>query len=73
MGDRIQPRFPEVSVKLTCDDRNSYAVLGAVRREMRRCGVSALEIEAFTEEATIDDFDHLMHTCSQWVDVGEDG
>jgi hypothetical protein len=65
----MKPKYPNAKAKLTGEDGNSYAILGAVRRAMKKAGVSVEEIEEFTEEATSGDRDHLLQTCIKWVTV----
>jgi hypothetical protein len=63
------PRYPEVEVKLIHTDGNAFAVLGRVRRELRRAGVTDAKIEEFFIEATAGDYDHLLRVCMEWVTV----
>jgi hypothetical protein len=62
-------KHPDVTVELTGTDGNAYAVLGRVRRALRDAGVSESEVEKFTSEATSGDYDYLLMTCMEWVDV----
>jgi len=62
-------RFPEIHVPLVGEDGNAFAILGRVQRAMRRAGVEAEERAAFQSEATSGDYDHLIRTVMEWVDV----
>jgi len=62
-------KYPNIKVKLIGRDGNAFAILGAVIRELRKNGVSQDEIDSFEEEATSGDYDNLLGTCMQWVDV----
>lgn len=62
-------KYPEVHVELTDTDGNAYAVMGAVRKALRRAGVSSEEIAAYATESTSGDYDHLIQTAMRWVDV----
>ncbi len=62
-------RHPEVTVRLTGEDGNTFAILGRVRREMSRAGVPQEEVSEFIEEATSGDYDKLLATCMRWVEV----
>lgn len=62
-------RFPEIEVQLTGEDGNGFAILAAVRKAMRRGGCSKEDWEAFMDEATSGDYDHLLQTCMAWVNV----
>lgn len=64
-----EPKYPYITVRLTEEDGNSFAILGSVRRAMRRAGVAEAEIGTFSTEATSGDYDHLLQTCMRWVDV----
>jgi len=63
------PKYPEVEVQLTGEDGNAFNLIGIVRRAMRSAGVPAEEIGAFCTEAMSGDYDHLLQTCMQWVEV----
>lgn len=62
-------RYPDIHVQLSGESGNAFAILGAVRRALRRAQVPAGEIEAFTEEAKSGDYDRLLQTAMRWVDV----
>lgn len=61
-------KYPDVQVQLTGEDGNAFAVLGRVARAMRRAGHGDA-VEAFMAEATSGDYDHLLATAMNWVDV----
>lgn len=63
-------KYPEIEVQLTGEDGNAFAVLGKVRKALRRADVPQEEIEQFTKEATSGDYDHLLGVCIEWVNVG---
>jgi len=62
-------KYPEIEVQLTGSDGNAFAVLGKVRKALRRANVSKEEIEQFTKEATSGDYGNLLRVCMEWVDV----
>ena len=62
-------KYPKVRVKLVGNDGNAFAILGAVTNALQKAGVTKEEREAFHKEATSGDYDHLLATCMQWVDV----
>jgi hypothetical protein len=62
-------KYPDVTVQLSGNDGNAFAVMGACRKAARRAKVSSEEIERFTKEATSSDYDHLLATCMAWFDV----
>lgn len=63
------PRYENVHVKLIGEDGNAFAILGKVRRAMRNQKISDDEINRFHREATSGNYDHLLATCMEWVDV----
>ena len=62
-------KHPNIFIDLSRIDGNAFSILGAVTREMRRQGLSTDEIEAYREEATSGDYDHLLATTMEWVNV----
>lgn len=62
-------KHPEISVQLVGTDGNAFALLGTVRKALRTAGVSSDEISDFFDEATSGDYNHLLQTCMDWVDV----
>lgn len=63
------PRYQNIEVQLTETDGNVFAVLGAVRKALRRADVPKDEIDEFFAEATSGDYDHALQTCMRWVEV----
>jgi len=63
------PKYPDVEVQLTGRDGNAYAIMGAVTEALRRAGVSQRERDAYIEESTSGDYDHLLRTAMRWVTV----
>jgi hypothetical protein len=62
-------KYPQVKVKLVGNDGNAFAILGAVSGAMRKAKIEKAEIDAFTAEAMGGDYDNLLRTCTQWVNV----
>ncbi len=63
------PKYPDINVQLTNRDGNAFNILGIVGREMRKGGVPKEEIDDFMVEAMAGDYDNLLRTCMEWVDV----
>lgn len=68
MAQLKEPRYPNVHVQLVGNDGNAFAILGAVRKALRKANVPIAEVEEFFDEATTGDYDHLLATCLRWVD-----
>jgi hypothetical protein len=63
------PRHPEVSVTLVGEDGNAFAILGRVTAALREAGVGPEERDEFTSEAMSGNYDHLLRTVMDWVEV----
>ena len=63
------PKYPDITVELVGKDGNAFNILGIVRRAMKYADLPQAEIEAFTAEATSGDYNHLLATCCEWVNV----
>ena len=63
------PILPEVTVQLTGEDGNAFAILGAVLKAMRRARVAQEIQDAFKKEAMSGDYDNLLQTCMKYVNV----
>jgi len=66
----MEVKYPDIKVMLSESDGNSFAVLGVVRKALKRAGVSPEEVKEFQKEALSGTYDHLLRACMRWVDVG---
>ena len=64
-----RPKYPDVEVTLVGMDGNAFAILGRVRAALRKAKVDEEEIKAYIKEATAGDYDHLLRTTIQYVEV----
>ena len=62
-------RFPNVTVRLTEEDGNAFAILSRVRIALKRAGAKMSDLEEFTIDATSSDYAHLLATVQKWVEV----
>ena len=62
-------KYPNIKVKLVGRDGNAFAILGAVSAALRKGGISQVERDAFFAEATKGDYNHLLATAMEWVEV----
>jgi hypothetical protein len=65
----MDPKYPNITVKLVGNDGNAFAILGRVSGALRRAGVSEEERKQFMSEAMSGDYNHLLQTCMAWVTV----
>ncbi len=63
------PKYPEITVKLVGEDGNAFAIIGRVTQALRSAGVPPLEVTQFQDECMSSDYDHLLVTCMEWVNV----
>lgn len=57
-----------VSVRLIGEDGNAFAIMGRVSKALKRGGHADLASE-FIAEATSGDYNHLLHTVHEYVEV----
>ena len=63
------PKFPNAVFEIGDCDGNAFAILGRVRKVMKRAQVDQADIDAYTKEATSGNYDHLLATTYKWVTV----
>ena len=63
------PKYPNIRVKLIGGDGNAFAILGQVKRALKRGGVPQAGINQYIEEATSGDYNHLLATTMEWCEV----
>lgn len=62
------PKF-DVEVQLTGEDGNAYAIMGAVRRGLRKAGATPEQIQQYQTESMSGDYDNLLRVAMDWVHV----
>lgn len=65
----MTPKHPDITVTLTGQDGNAFAVLGRCREAARNAGLSEDEIANFMDEAMAGDYDHLLQTAMRWFEI----
>lgn len=65
----MNPKYPDITVTLLGEDGNAFTILGKVRKALWRARVSQEEIDAFLNKATSGDYNHLLATVMDWVEV----
>ena len=63
------PKYPQVVVEMVGVDGNAFTILAAVRKALRQNGVPEAEVSEFVAEATSGNYDHLLATVAEWVNV----
>lgn len=63
------PKYPDIVVNLSGNDSNAFAILGNVKRSMKKANVPSADVDAFFEQAMSGDYDELLQTCHRWVTI----
>jgi hypothetical protein len=59
----------DIEVELIGNDGNAFSIMGAVTKAMQRAGVSREEQDEYFKQATAGDYDQLLATTMEWVEV----
>ena len=62
-------KYPKIKVKLTGNDGNAFAIMGAVKTALRKGGVAKEEVDKYLAESMSGDYDNLLATACNWVSV----
>lgn len=62
-------KYPNIGVELIGQDGNAFSILSRVKLALLRGGVPQSEIDEFMKEAASGDYNHLLGTVMQWVEV----
>ncbi len=57
------------TVKLIGEDGNAFAIMGRVKKALRRVGADKEYIDKYLSEATSGDYDHLLVVSMEYVDI----
>jgi hypothetical protein len=62
-------KYPDIKVQLLGRDGNAFLILGLVQKALKDAGVPHGEVQEYIEEATAEDYDHLLRITMRWVQV----
>ena len=65
----MNPKYPDVEVRLVGEDGNAIFIIARVSRALKRAGVSKDEVSEFRAEAMSEDYDNVLQTAMKWVEV----
>ena len=65
----LMVKYLDITVELGGKDGNAFNILGICRRAMKRAHLPESEIEAFRQEATSSNYDHLLATVCEYFNV----
>jgi hypothetical protein len=61
-------KFPDVTVQLTGQDGNAFVIVSRVRSALEKAG-HADAAKEFFDEALSGNYDHVLTTCMDYVEV----
>ena len=59
----------DIEVELVGYDGNAFAIMGKVKDALKQNGVSSDDIDAYMKESMSGDYDNLLRTAMEWVNV----
>lgn len=65
----MDTKYPEVTVQLSGQDGNAFAIMSAVKLALKRYGVEKAEIDQYLAESMAGDYDNLLRVAMKWVSV----
>jgi len=60
-------KYPQVEVKLVGEDGNALAIVGRVKKAMRRAGLSQAQQSEYANEALAEDYGDVLRTTMSYV------
>jgi len=65
----MNAKYPDITAHLVGHDGNAFSVLGIVAAALKAGGIGSAQIAEFNAQATAGDYDDLLRTCHEWVEV----
>jgi hypothetical protein len=65
---KVMPKY-DVKVKLSGNDGNAFAVMGAVKSALKKAGASKDELDQYLSDSMSGDYDNLLRVAMDWVVV----
>lgn len=62
-------KYPKIKVKLSGTDGNAFAIMANVIRAMKAAKLDPAEIAEYRKEATSGDYNKVIATSMNWVNV----
>ncbi len=57
------------TVRLTGQDGNAFAVMGTVKKALKKAGYPKEEVDKYLEESMSGDYNNLLVVAQKWVNV----
>ena len=68
-SNKVDPRYKNITVQLTGQDGNAFAIMAKVSGALRKESVPESEVEEYLAESMEGDYDNLLRTAMNWVNV----
>ena len=65
----MKPPLSKPTVKLIGQDGNAFAIMGNIKRALKRAGADKEYIDEYLKEATSSDYNHLLTVSMKYVHV----
>ncbi len=62
-------KYPGVPVNLSNNDGNAFFIIARTVMALKRHGVDMADIDEYRKQARSGDYDNVIQTTMQWVDV----
>ena len=59
----------DVTVQLSGNDGNAFAIMGAVKSALKNAGASKDELSQYVSDSMSGDYDNLLRVAMEWVEV----
>ena len=66
-------KYPDITANILGADGNVFNILGIAKRALKKGGIPQEEIKEFMAEATKGDYNHVLKTISEWMNIGIEG
>ena len=68
-SNKVDPKYKNITVQLTGQDGNAFAIMAKVSGALRKESVPESEVEQYLAESMEGDYDNLLRTAMSWVNV----
>ena len=58
-----------ISVQLTGNDGNAFAIMGSVSKALKKAGATPEEVKQYMDESMAGDYNNLLRVACDWVEV----
>lgn len=63
------PKYSKVTVQLSGEDGNAFAIMAKVQRALRNAGATKEELAQYSMDSMSGDYDNLLRVQAKWVNI----